>query len=360
MKQNYAIQFVLLFAVVFAANTNITGQNWDMKGNGNAPPDSKLGTTNPMPLRIITNNLERVNIDVNGNVGVGTTAPSSRLHVIGNGFFGAGLKVTDNGTFFEKGEKFSETASLLVRGSKSAAIIAEGINYGVLANGNERGVVAHGVSAGVVGIATNHYGVRGQGPTGVYGEGPTQGVWGKSPQIGVHGDGTGVGWGGYFYSEKGSGIYAATGNADKNYAAVFNGNILVNNVLNPSDERLKKNIEPVYNALDLVKMLQPKRFEFRVNENDSSSFYMPDGKHYGFIAQEVEEFLPSLVMENDISSYGMMQIKSAEQTSYKSVNYIEFIPILTKALQEQQVVIENQQRKINELTTLVSDILKKF
>jgi hypothetical protein len=342
------LQFFLV-ASIFLSSEKLQAQNWDMNGNGNQVPEPKIGTTNSASLSVISNNLTRMRIDINGNVGVGTITPLSKLHVIGNGFFSAGLKVTDNGTFFEKGEKYSETSSLLVKGSKSAAIIAEGINYGVLASGYERGVVANGISAGIVGIGTNNYGVKGQGPTGVYGEGPKQGVWGQSGQIGVHGDGTGVGWGGYFYSDKGSGLYAATGNADKNYAAVFNGNILVNNVLNPSDKRFKKNIEPVENALSLIEKLQPRLYEFKQEEESAVSLHLPGGKHYGFIAQEVEQLLPNLVKENDISSYGLMYSNLSEKKFYKSVNYIEFIPLLTKAIQEQQLIIEKQQKQIDEL-----------
>ena len=83
MKQNHSIQLLFLFAIVFAANTNIAGQNWDMKGNSNSIPEPKLGTINRFPLKLVTNNITRVQIDVAGNIGIGTTTPTQMLDVNG-------------------------------------------------------------------------------------------------------------------------------------------------------------------------------------------------------------------------------------------------------------------------------------
>ena len=57
------------------------------------------------------------------------------------------------------------------------------------------------------------------------------------------------------------------------------------NVTAYSDIRKKTNIQPLEGGLDIVKALEPKRFD-----------WIESGKgSLGFIAQEVEEYLPELV-----------------------------------------------------------------
>jgi hypothetical protein len=64
-------------------------------------------------------------------------------------------------------------------------------------------------------------------------------------------------------------------------------------------------------------------------------------KQMGFIAQELESVLPNSVHTD----------KSAD--AIKSVDYISIIPVLTKALQEQQQMINKQQAEIDELRQLI-------
>jgi uncharacterized coiled-coil protein SlyX len=47
------------------------------------------------------------------------------------------------------------------------------------------------------------------------------------------------------------------------------------------------------------------------------------------------------------------------KTELKGINYIQMIPVLTQALQEQQSLIDKQQSQIEELKTLVKDLVKK-
>src|SRR5690242_16626204 len=83
-KSTFAI---IAFTIAIISSSQITNaQNtspfWSLAGNSNAATNSKLGTTNAIPLRLMTNNKARVFIDATGKVGVGTTTPGFTLDVL--------------------------------------------------------------------------------------------------------------------------------------------------------------------------------------------------------------------------------------------------------------------------------------
>jgi len=59
--------------------------SWDLGGNVITGPIQYLGTqtNNNQPLAISTNGVERVRVDTNGNVGIGTQTPRSKLQISG-------------------------------------------------------------------------------------------------------------------------------------------------------------------------------------------------------------------------------------------------------------------------------------
>lgn len=118
-------------------------------------------------------------------------------------------------------------------------------------------------------------------------------------------------------------------NTPDNYVIEINGSKLYDNVAGPfidtqfvncqtvtceSDSRLKKNVEPMTDALDLVSKLNAVTYNWNT---------APEGAdpEYGFIAQQVEENFPSLVSTNP-------------NTGYKAVDYMKITSILAAAVQE--------------------------
>ncbi|MDR0232009.1 MAG: tail fiber domain-containing protein [Dysgonamonadaceae bacterium] len=95
-----------------------------------------------------------------------------------------------------------------------------------------------------------------------------------------------------------------------------------------SDARLKTNISPVKYGLSEVMKLKPVNYEMK----DKLGV-----ERVGFIAQEVKEVIPELVIgiEGDL-----------EKGETLSIAYSEFAPVLAKAIQEQQTQINAQQAQI--------------
>jgi hypothetical protein len=64
----------------FFASNNLDSFVWKLDGN-NVPSMKTIGTKNNFALPFITNNVERMRLDANGNLGIGTTSPTNRLTV---------------------------------------------------------------------------------------------------------------------------------------------------------------------------------------------------------------------------------------------------------------------------------------
>ena len=88
--------------------------------------------------------------------------------------------------------------------------------------------------------------------------------------------------------------------------------------------------------------MNPVNYDWRQDEFEDRGFN--DKKQWGFIAQEVEEVMPELV--------------GTDEDDYLTLNYNGFVPLLTKAMQDQQTEIENQQKEIDELKAQLELIMK--
>jgi hypothetical protein len=96
-----------------------------------------------------------------------------------------------------------------------------------------------------------------------------------------------------------------------------------------SDQRLKENIKDLDVGLDAIMALRPRKYDWKPESGNS-------GKNVrGFIAQEVEAIFPDLIDE----------WKSEGKITYKSLRQ-DFIPMLVKAIQEQQAQIEELKAKM--------------
>jgi len=68
---------------LFNKKINVGDSAWSLLGNGNTNAGTNfLGTTDNVGLSFRTNNIVRQTITNNGNVGIGTTTPTTKLHIV--------------------------------------------------------------------------------------------------------------------------------------------------------------------------------------------------------------------------------------------------------------------------------------
>ncbi len=99
-----------------------------------------------------------------------------------------------------------------------------------------------------------------------------------------------------------------------------------------SDQRLKENIRDLDAGLDAVMALKPRKFDWKEGKGQDKKDVR------GFIAQEFEQVFPDLIDTwKDPAPEG--------EESYKSVRQ-DLIPVLVKAIQEQQAMIKALEAKV--------------
>jgi len=103
--------------------------------------------------------------------------------------------------------------------------------------------------------------------------------------------------------------------------------------VNGSDERVKNEITPIASALGVVEKLNPVTYRYKESWSKDQSIQT------GFIAQELLTALEGQVYVDGV-------VQQNEPESYYSVAYQNIIPILTKAIQELKAELDDVKAKI--------------
>lgn len=108
---------------------------------------------------------------------------------------------------------------------------------------------------------------------------------------------------------------------------------LLNGSIAPSDYRLKEDKQD-FDALALINGIHAYDFAWKSNGQ----------REFGFIAHEIQEVMPYLVTgQKD-------QLDENGHPVIQRVNYAKLTPVLLKAIQQQQEIIEKLQRQLNEIS----------
>jgi hypothetical protein len=103
------------------------------------------------------------------------------------------------------------------------------------------------------------------------------------------------------------------------------GNIYNTSIFNPSDVKLKEEIEPISDSkIENLFDLEPVEYKLKSD--------IKKKKHYGLIAQDVEKLYPELISDSNLG--------------FKSVNYMELLPLLLLKMKNMQKEIDDLREQI--------------
>jgi hypothetical protein len=294
------------------AGTNYTRSSVDSSGN------FYLNNTSIAALQFGTNNTERMRIDSSGNVGIGASSPSERLRVQNS----TGVNAT-----------FTNNVDADVKINLTSGVSLISPSTGVLALGTSNTERMRIDSSGNIGIGTNNpatvFEVKSSGGSSLAQIYNARNVSGDNCLTLANGSNANNTSSYYLICQE---PFVA------NRMFIFgNGNVanLNNSYGSISDIKVKENIVDATPKLEKLNQVRIVNYNL-IGETQ---------KQIGVIAQELEQIFPGMIdVTPDIDMEG-----NELGTTSKSVKYSVFVPMLIKAIQEQQAIITDLKSRIEAL-----------
>jgi hypothetical protein len=263
---------------------------------------------------------ERARIDSSGNLGIGTSSPITKTHVRVSALSGY-TSVANLGLLIERGDgpaalniasPNTESGFIWFADQDSASVGNIAYNHpsnfmSFQTNGSERARITSGgdlLVAKTTSDDSSQNGLRLQ----------SNGSITSTMQVSDNTDYSFV-----YYSKGASAYRFYVGGGGTVYAT----NTTISAI---SDQRLKENIQDLDVGLDKIMALKPRKFDWKAGKGKDIK------GDRGWIAQEFEQVFPDMIDTwKDEAPEG--------EEPYKSVR-ADLIPVLVKAIQEQQAIIE--------------------
>ena len=308
-------------------------------------------------------------VSSSGNVGIGTSNPSQKLNVnsgttttvahFQSALGGAGntavVKVTASGNSSNGFRIIQCGSSSLVEGGANAATLENTENAPLIfgTNGTERMRIKD--TDLLVGWTGGNYNDPGYNNVdGISLRGNTNSstiIISKNDSIATYS---------YYSYRRGNGsngnhMLFQHGTTVGTITSTYNGSV---NYGSASDYRLKENVVELPNALERVAQLKPARFNFIADADTTVD---------GFLAHEVQDIVPEAitgvkdemqeeeyevtpaVLDEDGNVVTEAVMGTREVPKYQGIDQSKLVPLLTKAIQEQQTIIDDLKARIETL-----------
>lgn len=370
--------------------------DWKISGNSDVTATNFLGTTNAQPLIFKTSNAERIRILSNGRTGIGTASPGAFVHITAGNNTGLQIETSHTNDYaynclaivnknltkaFTVQNTTTITEPFIVYGDGTTNLGRLGIGADIVAYSTSDQAVCGGNFR--IGNVTNVAGAAGYGNMATFSGGSklTGGVdsenndplwiaryntlfnqtelrvnvgdvadvndkfsvgWTSgttwTPNFTVLSDGK-VGIGTAAPTQKLMVAGNVTPSADNIYTCGASGLRwsavwAANGTIQTSDERLKINIKEMSYGLNEVMKLKPISFNWKDKPSEITKL--------GFSAQQVKEVMKEIVIEAEDGAIGMY--------------YSDIIPVLVKAIQEQQAEINTQKESLTNLNSRIEKL----
>jgi hypothetical protein len=333
----------LTFATAIGAGATINRNNQIVLGRSGGQDDVVIHGNTNISRDLTANIVATQQVLAGASIGINTTAPTERLHVVGNGLITGDLVVNGNIS-----GNLPPGSGNYIQNTTSSQIA----NFNI----NGFGFIRQKLAIGTSFVSAFKLFILDSGINALRVE--TEGAGGRVASFGGNGDflvdASGVEGGRFIVKENGNvGVGISTPN-DKlevngvlrvNSLGTFGISQLCRNVSNQisvcsSSLRYKTNIAPFKSGLSFLKQLRPITFEWK--EGGSQDI--------GFGAEDVAKINPLFVNRNERG-----EIEGVKYDRLSAVFVNAFLEQQAQ-IQEQQKQIETQQRQIDVLKNLVCEL----